>query len=453
MSDVIKLPPNNVNAEQALIGALLQDNSLVEQIDNLITEVDFYDYRNRFVYKTLMNLIDAGKPADVITVFEKIERELKADKSLDLGYIAELVRNTPSAINAKHYAKIISDKRIERGFLSIAARIHDLAYEDGDLSNRVEEAQSLISMIDKDSEREGPVLIRDVIRRVIENIDTRAHHNFDGITGLPSGLSDLDKKTSGFQKGDLILIAGRPGLGKTAIAMQIAQNAALSGEPVLVFSLEMRDEALVERMIANHGKINGQEIKTGKMGKESWDKISKVIGDMQDVPLLIAQGSSPGIGEIRSTARIMKRKHGLSLIVVDYIQLMNGKGDNREQQIASISRGLKILAKELDVPVIALSQLSRECEKRVDKRPSLADLRESGSLEQDADLVMFVYRDEVYYPGQSVGVAEILIRKHRMGECGDVFLVWSGEFSRFDSHAGHYCRPEKVVQMRSAFDD
>lgn len=450
MNDSIKLPPQSIESEQGLLGSLLIDNGCYERVGDIITEHDFYRHEHRKIYAEICGFIDRMRPADVITVFEALD-----EKGTDVGglaYLGGLARNCPSSSNARRYAEIIRDKRIARDLIAAAMRMEELAYGSGDITKRLDEAQSLIASLHEGCITDEPVLIHDVLTQIIEDIDRRFHADGD-ITGLSTSFPDLDEKTAGLQKGDLIIVAGRPSMGKTALALQIAQEAALNDKAVLIFSLEMNDRALVERTIANVGKISSNAIRTGKLQDSDWHRITNAVGRLHTTKLLIDKASAPSVAQMRAKGRRTKRKHGLDLIVIDYIQLMSGDGDNRNDEVSKITRGLKLLAQDLDVPVIAISQLSRKVEERGDKHPIMSDLRESGSIEQDADLILFVYRDEYYTKEKCLnpGVAEIVIGKQRMGEIGTVYLTWRGEYCRFDNHAGHYRRAEAATPIRKGF--
>jgi replicative DNA helicase len=445
----ILLPPHSLEAEQALLGALLSNNAVYDRIADILTEADFYRHDHRLIYARAVRLIEGGKPADAITVHEAL-REDSSDVG-GLSYLGGLSRNGSPA-NARSYAKTVKDHRIARDLIDAAEKMQELAYGQGDIGERLEQAQALIANMHEGSICDDPVMLQEVLCKVVKDIEERFHQD-GALPGLSTGLVDLDKKTTGLHQGDLIIVAGRPSMGKTALALQIGQQVAIDGFAVLVFSLEMKDRALVERTLANIGRISGHALRTGALQDTDWSKIKGAIGKLKDVRLLIDQSSSPSIAQMRAKARRTKCKHGLDLVIVDYIQLMRGEGSNRTEEVSSITRGLKLLAQELDVPLIAVSQLSRKLEDRGDKRPFMSDLRDSGSIEQEADLILFVYRDEYYTKErcQHPGVAEVNIAKQRMGETGQVLLTWQGEFCRFDNYTGGWPRrnPQTSQSLRA----
>lgn len=446
-AEILRLPPHSVEAEQGVLGVLLNNNSAYDQVADILQSNDFYRHDHKIIYEKIIQTIEANKPADVITIFEA----LKDEEFGGLSYLGALAKNSPASENSRTYAESIKNKRIARDLIAAAERMHELAYMNGDISGRLEEAQSLLSNLHDGSISDDPVLIHDVLNEVIKEIDNGFHSKGD-MTGLSTGLMDIDNKTSGFQNGDLIIIAGRPSMGKTALALQIAQTVGMDRKSVLVFSLEMNDKALVQRCLSNVGRIPSSVLRTGKLKDDDWVRLTKAVGDLHDLKIFIDQSSSPTASQMRAKARRLKRKSGLDLIIIDYLQLMSS-GDrrsnvNRNEEISFMTRSLKLMAQELNIPVVVLSQLSRKVEERADKRPIMSDLRESGAIEQDADVIMFVYRDEYYSKEkcQNPGVAEIILAKQRMGETGEVYLSWSGQYCRFDNHAGHY-RTEKVKEF------
>lgn len=451
-NDELQLPPHSVDAEHAVLGSLMQNNAAFDSIADLISERDFYRDDHRRIFRAIMTLIEASKQADVITVLERLKVTGDAEHVGGLAYLGAITRNTPSG-NARRFAEIVRDHRIARDLMAAAAKMHELAHQHGDIGKRLEEAQSLIANLHEGTISDEPILIHDFLVKVIEDVDQRFHGGGE-MFGLSSGLVDIDKMTGGFQKGDLVIIAGRPSMGKSALGVQIAQHVAMNeGKAALIFSLEMSGMSLAQRAISNVGRVNSDALRTGKLRDEDWPRLTTAVGKLNDAPILIDQASSPSVTQMRAKARRANRKHELGVILVDYIQLMSGKGDNRNEEVSSITRGLKLLAQELDVPVIALSQLSRKCEERADKRPLMSDLRESGAIEQDADVIMFVYRDDYYTKEKCLnpGVAEILFRKQRNGPTGDVLLTWSGEYTRFDNFAGHFQR-DITKATRRGFD-
>lgn len=423
----------NVEAEQSVIGGLLLDPRAWDSIGDLIAESDFYTESHRLIFRRIGLMSAQGFPIDVVTVAEALESAGDGERTGGLAYLGELAFNTPSVANIRRYAEIVLDRRQLRGMKTVAVDISDLAMvaSTEPASVRIEKAQSLVLALTQEQTQTDPQPIGSILFGVVEEIERR-HDRQGEISGLRTGFANLDKITNGLQRGDLIIVAGRPSMGKTAFALNVAENVALSGSTALVFSLEMGKEALTERAIASIGGLSIGAIRSGRLNDDDYSRLSFALGKLSNARLIIDDQGAPTIGQMRSRARRVKRQHGLDLIIVDYIQLMAGEGGNRNEQVGSITRGLKLLARELDVPLIALSQLSRDVEKRPDKRPMMSDLRDSGSIEQDADLILMAYRDEYYNPdGPYKGLAEMLIRKHRMGELGEIRLVFQGEFSRF----------------------
>ncbi|MER2540005.1 MAG: replicative DNA helicase [Azonexus sp.] len=426
-------PLFNVEAEQSVIGGLLLDPRAWDSIGDLIAESDFYTESHRLIFRRIGLMSAQGFPIDVVTVAEALESAGDGERTGGLAYLGELAFNTPSVANIRRYAEIVLDRRQLRGLKTVAVDISDLAMvaSTEPASVRIEKAQSLVLALTQEQTQTDPQPIGSILFGVVEEIERR-HDRQGEISGLRTGFANLDKITNGLQRGDLIIVAGRPSMGKTAFALNVAENVALSGSTALVFSLEMGKEALTERAIASIGGLSIGATRSGRLNDDDYSRLSFALGKLSNAKLIIDDQGAPTIGQMRSRARRVKRQHGLDLIIVDYIQLMAGEGGNRNEQVGSITRGLKLLARELDVPLIALSQLSRDVEKRPDKRPMMSDLRDSGSIEQDADLILMAYRDEYYNPdGPYKGLAEMLIRKHRMGELGEIRLVFQGEFSRF----------------------
>lgn len=420
-------------AEQSVIGGLLLDPHAWDSIGDMITEADFYNESHRLIFRRIGLMSAQGFPIDVVTVAEALESAGDGERTGGLAYLGELASNTPSAANIRRYAEIVRDRRQLRGLKTVSADISDLAMvaSTEPASVRIEKAQSLVLALTQEQIQNDPQPIGSILFGVVEQIERR-HDSQGEISGLRTGFASLDRITNGLQGGDLVVVAGRPSMGKTAFALNVAENVALNNGTALVFSLEMGKEALTERAIASIGGLSIGAIRSGRLNDDDYSRLSVALGKLSNAKLIIDDQGAPTIGQMRSRARRVKRRHGLDLIVVDYIQLMAGEGGNRNEQVGSITRGLKLLARELNVPLIALSQLSRDVEKRPDKRPMMSDLRDSGSIEQDADLILMAYRDDYYNPdGPYQGLAEMLIRKHRMGELGEVRLVFQGEFSRF----------------------
>lgn len=448
--EAIKLPPHSVEAEQAVLGGLLLDNSAWERIGDLLREEDFYRYDHRLIYRHVVGLLEANKPADVVTVAEALENAGELATVGGLAYLATLAQNTPSAANIRRYAEIVRDRAIMRSLVEVGTAIADSAYNPGgrSASELLDEAEAKVFHIAEMGNRgkQGFSEIQPLLTQVVERIDLLFQRDSASeVTGIPTGYTDLDRMTSGLQPGDLIIIAGRPSMGKTAFSLNIAEHVALETRlPVAVFSMEMAGTQLVMRMIGSVGRLDQHRVRTGRLMDEDWQRLTYAVGKLNDAPIYIDETAALSALELRARARRLHRQCGrLGLIVIDYLQLMSGsnQGENRATEISEISRSLKALAKELDVPVIALSQLNRSLESRPNKRPVMSDLRESGAIEQDADLILFIYRDEVYNPETpDKGIAEIIIGKQRNGPIGTVKLTFLGEYTRFENlaHPGTY---------------
>lgn len=438
----------NLDAEQAVIGGLLIENEALDRIAFLNPEHFGSDaYRTLFV--TIRHMLNTGKPADLVTLAEELGSRLD-----ELGGIMELggvVRDTPSAANIRHYAERVVEKSRQRELLAAIARISDLAHGAGNVTEKINQAQAEIMRLTDTKSNRDPKSLREILSPAVETIDHRFTQQ--GCDGLMTGMKDLDAKLSGLKNGDMVIIAGRPAMGKTTLAVQIALHAAQSGKPALVLSQEMSYQQLADRLLSSSGKIYLGDITTGKLTDDGWARLSAAVGNLIDLPLYLDDQGALALADVCAKARMIKRKHGLSLVVVDYLQLMSGVGNNRNAQIEEISRGLKALAKELHIPIIVLSQLSRECEKRNNKRPMMSDLRDSGAIEQDADLILFVYRDEIYNSDSpDKGTVEIIIGKNRQGEPGAVRMSFQGEFSNFADLA-HNWTPASQIKKRRGFSD
>ena len=442
----------HIASEQAVLGSLLLDPKALERIDWL-QESDFYREDHRLIFRHIRNLVERGTVADVVTVAESLDGCGLGDNTGGLAYLGELAVNTPSSANISRYAEVVAEKRQLRDLLEASGRIADIAREESGMpiADRIDEAQSIVYALgDKRAEATAePAAIGSFLVDVITNIEER-YNSGGGITGLSTGLEDLDEKTCGLQPGDLIVIAGRPSMGKTAIAINIAEHVALqSGKAVVVFSMEMSKEQLAERSLASVGGISMGALRSGKLDDEMFSRLSCSMGRLVNSKLMIDDSPALSVMQMRSRSRRIAKKHGLALIVVDYIQLARGDGQNREQEVSSVSRGLKSIAKEFRCPVVALSQLSRKVEERPIKRPMMSDLRDSGAIEQDADVILLMYRDEYYHPDTpDKGIAEVIIGKQRMGETGMVRVVFQGEFSRFRTLSAHARR--EMFEARAA---
>ncbi|HHF3147896.1 TPA: replicative DNA helicase [Vibrio diabolicus] len=444
--DAIKVPPHSLEAEQSVIGGLLLDNERWDTVAERVVSSDFYSRPHRLIFGGVKTILEAGKPLDLITLSEYLERHEQLEDVGGFAYLADLAKNTPSAANINAYADIVAERAIVRGLIGVANEIADAGYDPQGRSSEdlIDMAESKVFAIaeSRTSENEGPQNVDNILEKTLERIELLYKTPQDGVTGVDTGFTDLNKKTAGLQGSDLVIVAARPSMGKTTFAMNLCENAAMQQEkPVLIFSLEMPAEQLMMRMLASLSRVDQTKIRTGQLDDEDWARISSTMGIlMQKKNMYIDDSSGLTPTEVRSRARRIAREHGgLSMIMVDYLQLMRvpALSDNRTLEIAEISRSLKALAKELNVPVVALSQLNRSLEQRSDKRPVNSDLRESGSIEQDADLIMFIYRDEVYHPDSPYkGTAEIIIGKQRNGPIGSVRLTFQGQHSRFDNYAG-----------------
>lgn len=427
----------SIESEQSVLGGLLIDPKSFDRIDFLV-ESDFYREEHRLIYRHIALMLAECKPVDAVTVAEAIEAAGQSEQTGGLNYLGSLAANTPSAANIKRYAEVVSEKRALRDLLAASAQIADIAHADGakPIEQRIDEAQAVVFAL---AERriEGsndPESIGTLLSSVVDDIQARFDRG-GAITGLSTGFADLDAKTCGLNPGDLVIVAGRPSMGKTALALNVAEHVAVNEDkPVLVFSMEMEGKQLSERSIASIGRVSMNSLRSGRMSDDEWSKMSFAIGKLHQAPLLIDDSPALTVAQMRSRARRAAKKRGLSLIVVDYIQLARGEGQSREQEVSSISRGLKAIAKEFSCPVIALSQLNRKVDERPNKRPLMSDLRDSGAIEQDADVILMMYRDEYYHPETpDKGVAEIIIAKQRMGETGIIPVLFRGEFSRFEN--------------------
>ena len=440
----LKVPPHSVEAEQSLLGALLLDNQAFDRIADLVSGEDFYRDDHRRIWRHIAKLIEAAKPADVVTVSESIEASEDKDKAGGPAYVAALAQNTPSAINIRRYAELVRERAVQRRLAHVATEIAEAALSPAgkDVGQLLDEAESKIFQIAESGARkdQGLLEIKPVLARVFERIDHLYHRdNGSDVTGVPTGYIKLDQMTSGLQGGDLVIIAGRPSMGKTALALNIAEHVAVdNGLPVAVFSMEMSASQVATRMLGSIARIDQHKLRTGRLTDGEWSNLSEAIGKLHDTPIYIDEGGALTSLEVRARARRLKRQFSkLGVIVIDYLQLMSAsnQGENRATEISEISRSLKAMAKELDVPVIALSQLNRALEQRPNKRPQMADLRESGAIEQDADLILAIYRDEVYnQDSPEKGKAEVNILKQRNGPIGTVMLTFLGQFTRFENY-------------------
>lgn len=442
-TDFVKRPPHSVEAEQAILGGLMLDNQGWDKIGHKLSEADFYRTEHRLLFRCIANLVTKNQPFDVVTVSDWLKSSNQSENAGGEAYLFELANNTPSVANVAAYADIVREKSVQRQLIAISGEIADAAYQPGEreVSDLLDFAETRVFAIAEQTATDGgPEAMRSIVVRAVERID-ELFHKGDAITGLPTGLTDLDELTSGLQPSDLVIVAGRPSMGKTSLVMNIAEHAALEVQkPVLVFSMEMPADSLAMRMMSSLGRIDQHRIRTGKLNDDDWSRVTSTVHMLSEASIFVDDTPSLSPAELRARARRLVKEQGpLGLIVIDYLQLMKVPGfsaDNRAAEISEISRSLKALAKELNVPVIALSQLNRSLEQRQDKRPVMSDLRESGAIEQDADLICFIYRDEVYNEDSpDKGSAEIIIAKQRNGPIGKVRVAFLGQFTRFEDLA------------------
>lgn len=443
----LKTPPHSIEAEQSVLGGLMLDNQAYDLVAGRVSESDFYRREHQLIFQAICRLSEKDTPFDVVTLSEHLERASALEAAGGLAYLAELAKNTPSAANIGAYLNIVRERAVLRKLVAVAHRIAETAFspEGRSASELLDEAERAIFEISNTRARftGGPQSIKSLLTKAIDRIDT-LFQSESPITGLPSGFSDLDQMTSGLQNGDMVVVAGRPSMGKTAFSMNLAEHLAIkSQKTVLIFSMEMASEQLAMRMMSSLGRIDQHKVRTGQLQDEDWPRLTSAVGLLAEAPLFIDDTPALSPAEIKARARRLAREQGqLGLIVIDYLQLMRipgYRGDNRVAEISEISRSLKTLAKELHVPVVALSQLNRGLEQRPNKRPIMSDLRESGAIEQDADVIMFIYRDEVYNEdSRDKGIAEIIISKQRNGPTGTVRLTFLGKYTRFESFTQGY---------------
>jgi replicative DNA helicase len=443
----LRVPPHSIEAEQSVLGGLMLDNQAFDRVADLLREEDFYRYDHRLIWQQIARLIERSQPADVVTVFEALKTLGKADEVGGLQYLNALAQETPSAANIRRYGEIVRDRAILRNLIATSDEIASNALnpQGRDTKQILDEAESKIFRISEEGSRgsAGFHPLQDLLTKVVERIDQLySQGNTGDVTGVATGFADLDKMTSGMQPGDLIIVAGRPSMGKTAFSLNIGEHVAVEeGLPVAVFSMEMGATQLAMRMVCSVGRLDQQRLRTGRLVDDDWPRLTSAIQKMQEAQLHIDETPALNALELRARSRRLSRQCGqLGLIIVDYLQLMSsatGGGENRATEISEISRGLKALAKELHCPVIALSQLNRSLEQRPNKRPVMSDLRESGAIEQDADVILFIYRDEVYNADSpDKGTAEIIIGKQRNGPIGSVRLTFLGQYTKFENFMG-----------------
>ena len=434
--EIGKIPPHDIEAEQAVLGSMLTDQDAVIDAIEALKPEDFYRDDNKYVYEAIVNLYNRGEPIDIITVKAELTAIQKFEAVGGIEYLATLPDKVPLVANSVKYIRIVEEKALLRKLIKAADEIQTLSYEQSEeTDNIMEHAEKKIFDIMQGKSQKGYSTLKEILVESFAEIE-KLYNQKEPITGIPTGFTDLDNKTAGLHNSDLILVAARPAMGKSAFALNIATNAAINANvPVVIFNLEMSKSQLVNRMICSEAMVDSNKIRTGKMDEEDWVKLATALGPLSEAPVYIDDTPGISITEIRAKCRKLKLEKNIGLIVIDYLQLIQGSGKrnaSREQEISEISRSLKILAKELDVPVIALSQLSRAAEQRQDHKPMLSDLRESGAIEQDADIVMFLYRDDYYNPdSEKKNIAEVILAKHRAGSTGSVDLLWMGNYTKF----------------------
>ena len=431
-----KIPPNDVEAEQAVIGSMLTDKEAVSAAIEVLKPEDFYREDNRIIFEAILSLYGRSEPIDIITLKSELSSMGKFEAVGGLEYIAELPDKVPTTANVEQYIKIVEEKSVLRNLIKTANEIITLGYDQTqEVDSIIDGAEKKIFEVMQKKNQKGYTPIKDILVETFTELE-QLYNQKQRITGIPTGFSDLDFRTSGLHNSDLILVAARPAMGKSAFALNIATNAAVRAKvPVAIFSLEMSKEQMTSRILCSEAMVDSNKVRTGKIDDEEWGKLAAASGELSEANIYIDDTPGISIMEIRAKCRKMKIEKNIGLVVIDYLQLVQGsgkRGSSREQEIAEISRSLKILAKEINVPVIALSQLSRAPEQRPDHRPMLSDLRESGSIEQDADIVMFLYRDDYYNEdSEKKNVAEVIIAKHRAGSTGTVELLWLGNYTKF----------------------
>jgi replicative DNA helicase len=435
-NDIRKVPPQNLEAERAVLGAILMDNDSIYAVMEILEPSAFYQPSHRLIFSTMIELSERGEPIDIVTLGERLRSAGNLDKAGGPDYIPTLADEVPTSAGVANYAKIVKEKAVLRTLIEASTNIvQDCFNAPGDVDVLLDDAERRIFAISEQRIRSGFLSMKEIVKSSFKTIES-LYEKKEHITGVPSGFGDIDELTSGFQPADLVIIAGRPSMGKTAFCLNIAQYASMHKEmTVAVFSLEMAKEQLVMRMLCSEARIDAHRLRSGFLGQTDWPKLSTAAGRLADASIYIDDTPAISSMEMRAKTRRLKADKGLDLVIVDYLQLMSGRSrsDNREQEISEISRSLKALAKELGVPVLALSQLNRGVENRMDKRPILADLRESGAIEQDADVIIFIYRDEVYNKdSMEKGIAEIIIGKQRNGPVGTKKLTWLDKYTRFE---------------------
>jgi replicative DNA helicase len=432
-----KLPPQHIEAEQSVLGGILIENEAINRVTEILDADDFYRDAHRKIFDALINLSERDEPSDLITLTNELRKIDQLDSVGGASYLAALIDSVPTAANIEYYAKIVKEKAILRKLIQTSTEIITQSYQDrGDVEGFLDEAERAIFEISEKRVRPSFYPIREIVKQSFTTIE-RLFKKKEAVTGVPSGFKELDRMTAGFQPSDLIIIAGRPSMGKTAFCLDVAEYAAIENKiPVAIFSLEMSKEQLVIRMLCSQANVEGTRLRTGYLNESDWPKLTIAAGNLSEAPIYIDDTAALSALELRAKARRLKSEYGLGMVIIDYLQLMKGRArvESRQQEISEISRSLKALAKELNIPVIAVSQLSRKTEERTGNRPQLSDLRESGAIEQDADLILFIYRDEVYNRSEdnpNRGKAEVIIGKQRNGPIGKIDLAFLDKFTTF----------------------
>jgi replicative DNA helicase len=438
-----KLPPQNLEAEQSILGGVLMENAALNSVLEFLEESDFYREAHQKIFHSMIALSERNEPLDLITLTNELKKKKELDEIGGASYLASLVEAVPTAANIAYYAKIVKEKSTLRKMISTATEIVTQSFQEGkELEDLLDEAEQAIFRISEHRVKPAFYPIKEIVKESFKIIE-QLYEKKELITGIPSGFKDLDRKTAGFQNADLIIVAGRPSMGKTALCLNMAQHAAITAKvPTAIFSLEMSKEQLAIRMLCSEGRVDSSRLRSGFLSESDWPRLTMAAGALSDAQIFIDDSPAISVLELRAKARRLKADRGLGLIMIDYLQLMKGRSgvERREQEISEISRSLKALAKELNVPVIAISQLSRKAEDRPGRKPQLSDLRESGAIEQDADVILFIYRDEVYNPDtDKQKTAEVIIGKQRNGPTGKIDLTFISEYTTFkDQFRGDY---------------
>ncbi|QAR31949.1 replicative DNA helicase [Geovibrio thiophilus] len=437
-SDVKRIPPHSLDAEQAVLASLLIDDKAADKVLHMLTPGDFYSPIHQYIYSIIYKLHEGGKPVDIISLANYANDRNELPRAGGVEYISSLMEIIPNSANAEYYANIVKDKSTLRQLIGVAVEMTEDCYtRTDDVAEVVEAAEKKIFSLAEQKLKADILPIGEHMHRTFEVLE-KLYHRKEDTTGIPSGFMDLDQMTNGFQRSDLIVIAGRPGMGKTAFTLNVALNSSKSVREgkdkfnVAFFSLEMSSQQLIQRLLSGEAGVNSNKLRSGKFSYDEWTRLTAAAGELSELGLFLDDTPAITAMELRAKCRRLKREHGIDLVIIDYLQLMGShKTESREQQIADISRSLKALAKEMDIPIIALSQLNRGVESRIDKRPLISDLRESGAIEQDADIIVFLYRDDFYNKEKKTGITEVIIAKHRNGSTGTVNLEFVGEYMKF----------------------